>query len=66
LRWTNQVLQIPPDELSRRRLFAAYAGGMAGIAGTACLMMAVVTATIHVVVPRSTPELATTSPAAER
>jgi len=52
LRWTNQVLQIPPDELSRRRLFAAYAGGMAGIAGTACLMLAVVTSTIHAVVPR--------------
>jgi membrane-associated phospholipid phosphatase len=54
LRWTNQVLQIPPDELSRRRLFAAYAGGMAGIAGAACVTMAVVTSTIHVVVPRST------------
>jgi len=52
LRWTNQVLQIPPEELSRRRLFAAYAGGMAGIAGTACLMLAVVTSTIHAVVPR--------------
>jgi membrane-associated phospholipid phosphatase len=62
LRWTNEVLQIPPDELSRRRLFAAYAGGMAGIAGTASLMMAVVTATVHVVVPRSTPALATTAP----
>jgi membrane-associated phospholipid phosphatase len=62
LRWTNQVLQIPPDELSRRRLFAAYAGGMAGIAGTASLMMAVVTATIHVVVRRSTPASATTAP----
>jgi membrane-associated phospholipid phosphatase len=52
LRWTNQVLQIPPEELSRRRLFAAYAGGMAGIAGTACLVLAVVTSTIHAVVPR--------------
>jgi membrane-associated phospholipid phosphatase len=52
LRWTNQVLQIPPDELSRRRLFAAYAGGMAAIAGTACLMIATVTSTIHVIVPR--------------
>ena len=55
LRWTNQVLQIPPDELSRRRLFAAYAGGMAGIAGTACLVMAIVTATVHRVVPRAAP-----------
>ncbi len=53
LRWTDQVLQIPPEELSRRRLFAAYAGGMAGIAGTACLIIAVVTATIHVIVPRA-------------
>jgi membrane-associated phospholipid phosphatase len=52
MRWTNQVLQIPPEELSRRRLFAAYAGGMAGIAGTACLVIAIVTSTIHAVVPR--------------
>lgn len=52
MRWTNQVLQIPPEELSRRRLFIAYAGGMAGIAGTACLMLAMVTSTIHAVVPR--------------
>jgi membrane-associated phospholipid phosphatase len=62
LRWTNEVLQVPPDELSRRRLFAAYAGGMAGIAGTACLMTAVVTATVHVVVPRSAPVAATSRP----
>jgi len=52
LRWTDDVLQIPPEELSRRRLFAAYAGGMAGIAGSACVMIAVVTSTIHAVVPR--------------
>jgi len=52
MRWTNEVLQIPPDELSRRRLFAAYAGGMAGIAGTACLMIAAMTSTIHTIVPR--------------
>jgi membrane-associated phospholipid phosphatase len=62
LRWTNQVLHIPPGELSRRRLFAAYAGGMAGIAGTACIMIAVVTSTIHAVVPRVREEAAATSP----
>jgi PAP2 superfamily protein len=49
---TGQVLSIPPDELSRRRLFAAYAGSAAGIAGTACLVMALVVATVHRVVPR--------------
>jgi hypothetical protein len=49
---TNQVLSIPPDELGRRRLLAAYGGSAAGIAGTAALMMALVLATAHRVVPR--------------
>jgi membrane-associated phospholipid phosphatase len=52
LRLTDQVLSISPEELSRRRLLAAYAGSAAGIAGTACLVMALVAATVHRVVPR--------------
>jgi membrane-associated phospholipid phosphatase len=51
---TDQVLSVSPDELSRRRLLAAYAGSAAGIAGTACLVMALVAATVHRVVPRRT------------
>jgi hypothetical protein len=52
LRMTDQVLTIPPDELGRRRLFIAYGGSAAGIAGTASLMMALVLTTVHRVVPR--------------
>jgi membrane-associated phospholipid phosphatase len=48
---THQVLAIPPDELSRRRLLAAYAGSAAGIAGAAALTMALVLTTVHRVVP---------------
>lgn len=49
---TSQVLAIPPDALSRRRLGVAFAGSAFGIAGTACLVMALVVATVHRVVPR--------------
>jgi hypothetical protein len=48
---TDQVVSVPPDELGRRRLLAAYAGSAAGIAGTASLVMALVVATVHRVVP---------------
>lgn len=48
---TDQVLPIPPDQLSRRRLLAAYVGSAAGIAGTASLIVALVVATVHRVVP---------------
>jgi membrane-associated phospholipid phosphatase len=48
---TDQVLTIPPDELSRRRLLTAYGGSAAGIAGTASLVMALVLLTMHRVVP---------------
>jgi membrane-associated phospholipid phosphatase len=41
-----------PDDLGRRRLFAAYAGSAVGIAGGAALVMALVLATVHRVVPR--------------
>ncbi|GAB3154594.1 hypothetical protein GCM10027290_49370 [Micromonospora sonneratiae] len=49
---TNDVLLIPPESLSRRRLFVAYAGSAAGIAGVASLVMALVLTTVHRVVPR--------------
>jgi len=39
------------ENLGRGRLFTAYAGGAVGIAGTASLVMALVLATVHVVVP---------------
>ena len=38
---TEQVRDLDPDELGRRRLLAAYAGGAAGIGGTACLLVGV-------------------------
>nr|MDT0659745.1 phosphatase PAP2 family protein [Micromonospora sp. DSM 115978] len=52
--WTGEVLSVPADELSRRRLLVAYAGGGAGIAGVAFLMMGLVVSTVHRVVPRHT------------
>jgi membrane-associated phospholipid phosphatase len=59
LRWTDEVWSEPIDDLSRRRLFAAYAGGAAGIAATASLVVAAVLATVHRVVPRAAPPLQT-------
>ena len=49
---TQEVLAMPPELLSRRRLFVAYAGGAAGIAGVAAITMAVVLSTVHWVVPQ--------------
>lgn len=49
---TEQVLSVPVEELSRRRLLVAYAGGAAGIAGMAALVVGGVLATVHRVVPR--------------
>lgn len=49
---TDQVLLTPAEELGRRRLFAAYAGSAAGIAGTACLVMALLLTSVHHVVAR--------------
>ena len=49
---TDPVLSTPPEDLSRSRLLAAYAGGAAGIAGTAALLLASVLATVHRVVPQ--------------
>jgi membrane-associated phospholipid phosphatase len=54
LKLTDQVLSTPAEELGRRRLFTAYAGSAAGIAGTGSLVMAVVLATVHRVVPEGT------------
>jgi membrane-associated phospholipid phosphatase len=52
MRLTERVVDTPPDQLGRHDLFTAYAGSAAGIAGTAALMMAIVLATVHRVVPR--------------
>ena len=49
---TDPLLSMPVDELTRRQLLVAYAGGAAGITGAASLMMALVLATVHRVVPR--------------
>lgn len=48
---TLQVLSTPPEWFGRNRLLAAYAGGGAGIAGSAAVMMALVLAGVHRVVP---------------
>jgi membrane-associated phospholipid phosphatase len=48
---TDRVLATPVELLSRGRLLTAYAGGAAGIAGAASLVMAIVLATVHLIVP---------------
>lgn len=52
---TEQVRDLDPSELGRRRLFAAYAGGAAGICATASLLVGLVLLTVHRVVPHRTP-----------
>ncbi|MGN9775904.1 phosphatase PAP2 family protein [Micromonospora sp. H33] len=42
----------PPAELARRPLFVGYAGSAAGIAGTMGMVMALVLAVVHRLVPR--------------
>ncbi|MDG4764586.1 phosphatase PAP2 family protein [Solwaraspora sp. WMMD406] len=49
--FTNEVIGVPLTDLSRRRLFVAYAGSAAGIAGTAAMVTALVLATAHRAVP---------------
>lgn len=49
---TEQVRDIDPAELGRRRLFAAYAGGAAAIGGTAALLVGLLLLTVHRVVPQ--------------
>ncbi|UWZ41948.1 phosphatase PAP2 family protein [Dactylosporangium matsuzakiense] len=58
LRLTDDVIRQAVDDLSRRRLFVAYAGGALGIAGTAAAVVAGVLATAHQVVPRWIPDAA--------
>ena len=43
--------RLRPGGTERRRLFAAYAGGAAGIAGTAALLVGLLLLTVHRVVP---------------
>lgn len=52
LQVTDQVVRVPTEELSQRRLVAAYVGSAAGIAAAAGLMMTAVLATVHRVVPQ--------------
>lgn len=49
--WTREVLPIPPEQLDRGRLFVAYVGGAAGIAGMAGVVTGLVLASLHQVVP---------------
>ena len=53
LELTDHVLTTPVDQLSRRRLLAAYGGGALGIAGVASLVVASVLATAHRVAPQA-------------
>ena len=50
---TDHVLTTPVDQLSRRRLLAAYGGGALGIAGVTSLVVASVLATAHRVAPQA-------------
>ena len=52
LAWLVDVPRVAPDELSRRPLFVGYAGSAAGIAGTMGVVMALVLASVHRLVPR--------------
>lgn len=52
---TDRSLAAQGELLSRGRLLTAYAGGAAGIAGIASLVMALVLATVHAVVPERDP-----------
>ncbi|MEU7866903.1 phosphatase PAP2 family protein [Dactylosporangium sp. NPDC049140] len=65
LRLTDGVIEQAVDDLSRRRLFVAYAGGALGIAGTAGLVVSAVLATAHRVVPLWVPDYADEDPEPE-
>jgi membrane-associated phospholipid phosphatase len=60
---TDNVLTTPVDELSRRRLLAAYGGGALGIAGVTSLVVASVLATAHRVAPQALTPDAVADPA---
>jgi len=51
LNLTDQVAAVHPDELSRKRLLAAYGGAAAGIGGVTALVMAAFLVTLHRIVP---------------
>ncbi|QOC91335.1 phosphatase PAP2 family protein [Micromonospora craniellae] len=50
--WLIGVRATPPQDLGRRPLFLGYAGSAAGIAGTMGVVMALVLASVHRIVPR--------------
>ncbi|WP_051799086.1 phosphatase PAP2 family protein [Catenuloplanes japonicus] len=52
---THDVINWSIEELSPRRFLVAYAGGAVGIAGTACLVLGLVAATVPYLVPRRSP-----------
>ncbi|MFI6262955.1 phosphatase PAP2 family protein [Micromonospora sp. NPDC051006] len=52
LAWLVDLRGVDPDELGRRALFAGYAGSATGIAGTMSVVMALVLAVVHRLVPR--------------
>lgn len=55
---TDRALPTPPEWFGDRRLLAAYAGGAAGIAGTAAVVTALVLASVHLAVPPRLTDLA--------
>lgn len=52
MRWLGELPHDPPDELARRPLFIGYAGSAVGIVGAIAVVMALVLATVHRLVPR--------------
>ncbi|MFV2114176.1 phosphatase PAP2 family protein [Micromonospora sp. LOL_025] len=52
LAWLVDLRGTPPSELARRPLLVAYAGTAAGIVGTMGVVMALVLAAVHRLVPR--------------
>ncbi|MEH1098432.1 phosphatase PAP2 family protein [Micromonospora sp. CPCC 205561] len=52
LAWLVDLRGTPPSELARRPLLVGYAGTAAGIAGTMGVVMALVLAAVHRLVPR--------------
>ncbi|MEU4681119.1 phosphatase PAP2 family protein [Micromonospora sp. NPDC023737] len=52
LGWLTDLRAVEPEELTRRALFVAYAGSAAGIAGTMAVVMVLVLAMVHRLVPR--------------
>ncbi|MFB9238806.1 phosphatase PAP2 family protein [Plantactinospora siamensis] len=53
--WTLALRPTPPKQISDHRLLVAYGGSALGITGTTCLIVGLVLATVHRVVPRLAP-----------